>query len=91
MMIRLYLSLASVAVLFSPARSLVHPHKDLHSFSGPELVQRDACSGNTPTTRSEWCDFSIDTDYSSGKLIKASHCCTPLTCYYRSSRYWSHS
>ncbi|KAI1134258.1 multicopper oxidase [Hypoxylon sp. FL0543] len=27
------------------------------------LYPRAACSGNTPTTRNEWCDFSIDTDY----------------------------
>ncbi|KAI1387162.1 multicopper oxidase [Hypoxylon trugodes] len=27
------------------------------------LFPRAACSGNTATTRSEWCDFSIDTDY----------------------------
>ncbi|KAI1377064.1 multicopper oxidase [Hypoxylon crocopeplum] len=27
------------------------------------LFPRAACAGNTPTTRNEWCDFSIDTDY----------------------------
>ncbi|KAI1398420.1 multicopper oxidase [Hypoxylon fuscum] len=27
------------------------------------LFPRAACSGNTATTRSEWCDYSIDTDY----------------------------
>ncbi|KAI0120797.1 multicopper oxidase [Hypoxylon sp. NC0597] len=27
------------------------------------LYPRAACSGNTATTRNEWCDFSIDTDY----------------------------
>ncbi|KAH6871203.1 Cupredoxin [Thelonectria olida] len=27
------------------------------------LVTRSSCSGNTPSTRSEWCDYSIDTDY----------------------------
>ncbi|KAI1100367.1 multicopper oxidase [Jackrogersella minutella] len=27
------------------------------------LYPRAACSGNTATTRSEWCDYSIDTDY----------------------------
>ncbi|KAF1840066.1 multicopper oxidase [Cucurbitaria berberidis CBS 394.84] len=39
-----------------------------HSFlpsSSRELLPRAACSGNTATTRSEWCDYSIDTDYSS--------------------------
>ncbi|KAI8964489.1 putative multicopper oxidase [Daldinia sp. FL1419] len=27
------------------------------------LFPRAACSGNTATTRNEWCDYSIDTDY----------------------------
>lgn len=27
-------------------------------------LNRRACSGNTASTRSEWCDYSIDTDYS---------------------------
>lgn len=35
------------------------------SNSLPNLVSRDSCDGNTATTRSEWCDYSIDTDYSS--------------------------
>lgn len=26
-------------------------------------VPRDVCAGNTASTRSEWCDYSIDTDY----------------------------
>ncbi|KAI0854511.1 multicopper oxidase [Xylaria cubensis] len=30
-----------------------------------DLKPRAACSGNTATTRSEWCDYSIDTDYTS--------------------------
>ncbi|KAF2642493.1 multicopper oxidase [Massarina eburnea CBS 473.64] len=29
----------------------------------PMLQARAACSGNTASTRSEWCDYSIDTDY----------------------------
>lgn len=35
------------------------------SFYTPSsnLAPRAACAGNTPTTRNEWCDFSIDTDY----------------------------
>lgn len=28
-----------------------------------DLYPRDVCDGNTADTRSEWCDFSIDTDY----------------------------
>ncbi|KAL2880399.1 hypothetical protein SGCOL_004116 [Colletotrichum sp. CLE4] len=32
---------------------------------GPEaqLFPRATCSGNTASTRSEWCDYSVDTDY----------------------------
>ncbi|KAI1487645.1 multicopper oxidase [Biscogniauxia mediterranea] len=30
-----------------------------------ELRPRATCSGNTASTRTEWCDYSIDTDYSS--------------------------
>ncbi|KAI1734713.1 multicopper oxidase [Xylaria scruposa] len=29
------------------------------------LKPRASCSGNTASTRTEWCDFSIDTDYTS--------------------------
>ncbi|KAH8658262.1 multicopper oxidase [Xylariales sp. PMI_506] len=37
-----------------------------HSFpSFPQLFPRETCSGNTANTRSEWCDYSIDTDYTS--------------------------
>ncbi|KAF7539222.1 hypothetical protein G7054_g2333 [Neopestalotiopsis clavispora] len=35
------------------------------SFSSPGLSPRATCSGNTADTRSEWCDYSIDTDYTS--------------------------
>ncbi|KAI8632817.1 multicopper oxidase [Xylariaceae sp. FL1651] len=30
-----------------------------------DLKPRASCSGNTALTRSEWCDYSIDTDYTS--------------------------
>jgi hypothetical protein len=30
-----------------------------------DLKPRSSCSGNTASTRSEWCDYSIDTDYTS--------------------------
>jgi hypothetical protein len=33
------------------------------SFPHSELFPRDACSGNTADTRTEWCDYSIDDDY----------------------------
>lgn len=35
----------------------------LPSFPQPNLLPRAACGGNTPTTRDQWCDLSIDTDY----------------------------
>ncbi|KAI1846020.1 hypothetical protein JX265_000944 [Neoarthrinium moseri] len=34
-------------------------------LSEPQLLPRATCSGNTADTRSEWCDYSIDTDYTS--------------------------
>ncbi|KAH8846986.1 hypothetical protein MCOR27_008448 [Pyricularia oryzae] len=35
------------------------------ALSTPQVLPRAAgpCAGNTATTRSQWCDFSIDTDY----------------------------
>jgi hypothetical protein len=36
----------------------------LPSYPESHLFPRDACSGNTADTRTEWCDYSIDTDYS---------------------------
>ncbi|KAI0123463.1 Cupredoxin [Xylariales sp. AK1849] len=35
----------------------------LPSLSAPQLFPRASCSGNTASTRSEWCDYDIDTDY----------------------------
>ena len=29
----------------------------------PNLYPRSSCSGNTATTRDEWCDYDISTDY----------------------------
>lgn len=43
------------------ASSLCSAFPSLSSSSN--LQPRAACSGNTATTRSQWCDFSIDTDY----------------------------
>ncbi|KAF4589132.1 multicopper oxidase [Ophiocordyceps camponoti-floridani] len=37
-----------------------HPHKPTRRPSPPHPT---ACAGNTPSTRSKWCDLSIDTDY----------------------------
>ncbi|KAK1961680.1 multicopper oxidase [Colletotrichum sublineola] len=33
------------------------------SLPEPNLFPRAACGGNTASTRSEWCDYSVDTDY----------------------------
>ncbi|PSN64803.1 multicopper oxidase [Corynespora cassiicola Philippines] len=33
------------------------------TLPAPRLFPRAACSGNTASTRGEWCDYSIDTDY----------------------------
>ncbi|KAI0481955.1 multicopper oxidase [Xylariaceae sp. FL0804] len=34
-----------------------------YSLTSSNLAPRAACSGNTASTRSEWCDYSIETDY----------------------------
>ena len=36
--------------------------RDLNSFNS--FDRRGSCDGNTASTRSTWCDYSIDTDYS---------------------------
>lgn len=46
------LSLATVALGMPSSQDGPHP-----------LDSRQACVGNTPSTRSEWCDFDINTDY----------------------------
>jgi hypothetical protein len=49
--------------------ALAHPSTSLkkhHSHPSRLLSSRDVCSGNTADTRSEWCDYSIDTDYAIG-------------------------
>lgn len=53
---------ASAALLASASclPSLSQPNP----LEATRLDTRAACSGNTATTRSEWCDYSIDTDYS---------------------------
>ncbi|OLN86528.1 Laccase-2-like protein 4 [Colletotrichum chlorophyti] len=45
--------------------SLVSALPSFGSLPEPKLFPRAACSGNTASTRSEWCDYSIDTDYTS--------------------------
>lgn len=36
---------------------------NLEDVETPQLFPRAACDGNTASTRSQWCDYSIDTDY----------------------------
>ncbi|KAI8932083.1 hypothetical protein NX059_010969 [Plenodomus lindquistii] len=40
--------------------SAYHQHQKLHA---KHFDPRASCSGNTASSRSEWCDYSIDTDY----------------------------
>ncbi|OTB09364.1 putative multicopper oxidase [Hypoxylon sp. CI-4A] len=51
--------LSTIAVLSLYGSAVASP------FAAPpvNLYPRDACSGNTASTRDEWCDYSIDTDY----------------------------
>ncbi|EHK48441.1 uncharacterized protein TrAtP1_009819 [Trichoderma atroviride] len=49
-----------VASLFSGA---VYAFPSLDKTAAPNLYPRSSCSGNTATTRNEWCDFDISTDY----------------------------
>lgn len=62
--------LLGAAALLSTA--LAHPSSSSspkhHLHPGRLLSSRDVCSGNTASTRSEWCDYSIDTDYMTGRL-----------------------
>jgi len=51
-------SLFILSSLFAIARAIPY---DL--TSPPDLKPRAACSGNTASTRSEWCDYDISTDY----------------------------
>ncbi|RDA88918.1 hypothetical protein CP532_5492 [Ophiocordyceps camponoti-leonardi (nom. inval.)] len=41
-------------------QTIGHPHQDKYPWM-PN--QHGPCAGNTPTTRSQWCGLSIDTDY----------------------------
>ncbi|KAI8944818.1 multicopper oxidase [Xylaria longipes] len=51
---------ALVALSFLVNLAIASPFSSL-----VDLKPRASCSGNTATTRSEWCDSSIDTDYTS--------------------------
>ncbi|KAI0546190.1 multicopper oxidase [Xylaria curta] len=56
----LYRQPALAALSFLATLAIASPSSPLVN-----LKPRAACSGNTATTRSEWCDYSIDTDYTS--------------------------
>lgn len=49
-----------VASLLSGA---VYAFPSLDRAAAPDLYPRSSCSGNTATTRNEWCDYDISTDY----------------------------
>ncbi|KAM0449323.1 hypothetical protein ACHAO4_007670 [Trichoderma viride] len=49
-----------VASLISGA---VYAFPSLDRTAAPDLYPRSSCSGNTATTRSEWCDYDTSTDY----------------------------
>ncbi|KZL86009.1 multicopper oxidase [Colletotrichum incanum] len=53
----------SLLVAGALAGSLASALPSLGSLPEPNLFPRATCSGNTASTRSEWCDYSIDTDY----------------------------
>lgn len=58
--------LFGAAALFGTA--LAHPSTSKHHPHPAQILSsRDVCSGNTASSRSEWCDYSIDTDYAAGK------------------------
>ena len=59
-------ALLSTALAHPSSSSSSSPEHHLHP--GRLLSSRDVCSGNTASTRSEWCDYSIDTDYMTGRL-----------------------
>ncbi|KAI5458854.1 Cupredoxin [Mariannaea sp. PMI_226] len=47
-----------------PLMSLPRAAHAFHSFDkSANLYPRSSCSGNTATTRDEWCDYDISTDY----------------------------
>ena len=50
-------SLASIVVYAFPS------FPSLERNAAPDLYTRSSCSGNTATTRDEWCDYDISTDY----------------------------
>ncbi|KAF2124574.1 multicopper oxidase [Dothidotthia symphoricarpi CBS 119687] len=54
----------AVALLSAVSASSSFGHRHKHpSLPRSNLYPRAACSGNTADTRSEWCDYPVDTDY----------------------------
>ncbi|KAL8369896.1 hypothetical protein RB595_000311 [Gaeumannomyces hyphopodioides] len=57
----------SLALLSLAALALGSPLGELQQRAEPRIQPRAACAGNTPTTRSQWCDFDINSDYYTGQ------------------------
>ncbi|KAK8004283.1 hypothetical protein PG989_004002 [Apiospora arundinis] len=53
----------SVALSILPFLALIRPSLSAPKTDNARLSTRSVCNGNTAGTRSQWCDFNIDTDY----------------------------
>lgn len=53
----------SVALSLLPVLALIRPSLAVPRADNARLATRSVCNGNTAGTRSQWCDFNIDTDY----------------------------
>lgn len=53
----------SVALSLLPVLALIKPSLSAPKTEVARLSPRDVCKGNTASTRSQWCDLNIDTDY----------------------------
>ncbi|KAM0322050.1 hypothetical protein ACHAQA_009793 [Verticillium albo-atrum] len=51
------------SLLFVTAAIAAYAPAAVVAAPSPAIVPRAACDGNTASTRSEWCDYSIDTDW----------------------------
>ncbi|KAF2023523.1 hypothetical protein EK21DRAFT_118669 [Setomelanomma holmii] len=57
-----FLRFTGIAALLCTASAFPSTHSH-HSLHANHFTPRATCSGNTASTRSEWCDYSIDIDY----------------------------
>ncbi|KAK8035117.1 multicopper oxidase [Apiospora rasikravindrae] len=53
----------SVTLSLLPVLALITPSLSVPNAGNAKLATRSVCKGNTASTRSQWCDFNIDTDY----------------------------